>query len=430
MQHTHSNGESHEHQARLFNSIVVHLEEQNKEIMTKLKVLQTNSGMIDCEEHLPDNHGSLKHQQNPIESCQSMQHQLQRLKGLVDNIFGENLEHKQRNLESTSNQLTEAFQGPNISEINTPKLNHNEVTLNNMNLPHLLPHELIESTPLCNRNPRNPNLDENGKKNKLLSRSTIHHEFSPILLKDKQNKKFRHLELDTLQESNASRSLVRNRPTTNYESLISPESIAVDDILGENSDHLTPHDDHASNAIDIFPFSRMSLHELTSLLVKTGKIVPSFDNEHVSGNETFNANNVTRLLDARPTSDGVANNQETKVEIMEELESLMLRLENVFEAYHHSSNQTSSTQSMDHMKKISSVHLQQIQKEQDPMVIGQIVSEIVDQIHSFNYQCLGNVQTQSQTSSSPSITRSDGDGLSSPEPPVRSHSNSTEKGTT
>ena len=74
--------------------------------------------------------------------------------------------------------------------------------------------------------------------------------------------------------------------------------------------------------------------------------------------------------------------------------------------------------------KVTRGNLQKIQKEQDPMIIGQIVSEIVDQIHSFNYQCLGNVQTQSQTSSSPSITRSEGDGLSSPEPPVLSHSKS------
>ena len=95
--------------------------------------------------------------------------------------------------------------------------------------------------------------------------------------------------------------------------------------------------------------------------------------------------------------------------------------ENVFEAY-HSTNKGSSTKDVNQLKRISSVHLQQLQKEQDPMIIGQIVSEIVDQIHSFNYRCLGNTKTQSQPSSSPSIARSEGDGLSSPEPPVLSHS--------
>ena len=95
----------------------------------------------------------------------------------------------------------------------------------------------------------------------------------------------------------------------------------------------------------------------------------------------------------------------------------MLRLEDVFEAY-HSSHSSKESQNLDKLKRINSVHLQQLQKEQDPMIIGQIVSEIVDQIHSFNYRCLGtSVKTQSH-SSSPSIARSEGDGLSSPEPPV------------
>ena len=97
----------------------------------------------------------------------------------------------------------------------------------------------------------------------------------------------------------------------------------------------------------------------------------------------------------------------------------MLRLENVFEAYHCGE---ASDNEIDKIKRINSVHLHQLQKEQDPMIISQIVSEIVDQIHSFNYHCLGATRTQSHPSSSPSIARSEGDGLSSPEPPVLSTS--------
>ena len=97
----------------------------------------------------------------------------------------------------------------------------------------------------------------------------------------------------------------------------------------------------------------------------------------------------------------------------------MLRLESVFDAYHYGE---ASDAEIDKIKRINSVNLQQLQKEQDPMIIGQIVSEIVDQIHSFNYHCLGAARTQSHASSSPSITRSEGDGLSSPEPPVLSTS--------
>ena len=85
--------ESSESQANVFNSIVVHLEEQNIEIMKKLKEIQeSNAESITHNEETGEDKESLAmDQQHPLESCQSMQHQLQRLKGLVDNIFGENV---------------------------------------------------------------------------------------------------------------------------------------------------------------------------------------------------------------------------------------------------------------------------------------------------------------------------------------------------
>merc|ERR1712020_144924 len=116
--------------------------------------------------------------------------------------------------------------------------------------------------------------------------------------------------------------------------------------------------------------------------------------------------NVSKVLDPKYiqgiNNDNAGNQEGTKTEILEELESLMLRLEDVFDAYHFSETKD-TTETKDKMKRMNSVHLQQIQKEQDPLMIGQIVSEIVDQIHSFNYACIGNVNINSQQSSSPSI---------------------------
>jgi len=303
----------------------------------------------------------------------------------------------------------------------------------------LLPNQRIESTPLCNYK-TNPHLNklqdnENGGKNKLLSRSTIHNEFSPIIPKGMQWKKGKKLELGIVNESSvAKNSIYSNKFVDKSNSIIAPESLAVDNLLndhgncglrGESSQATYPEMSQYEkvNSSDSLPFSRLSLNELTSLLVKTGKIVPNFDSEHLPGQEISPPYNVTRLLDPKlnlTNGNVTGTNGGIKTEIMEELDSLMLRLENVFEAYHSSKNSSENSGNFDKLKRINSVHLQQLQKEQDPMIIGQIVSEIVDQIHSFNYRCLGApVKTQSH-SSSPSIARSEGDGLSSPEPPVLS----------
>ena len=443
--------ESHEQQAKLFNSIVVHLEEQNYQIMKKLQSLQGNhSSVITTDQGRTSNENNfLVSQQQPLESCQSMHTQLQRLKGLVDNIFGDNSSSPTENLVEKqplpvsmipNTHYEDACSRIEVSSIDGTQ-NKNEATIDNIQTSVVLPKDRVESTPLCHQGKRNNNFNENGQRSTFLSRSAIHHEFSPILLNDVQGKRGRRLELEPVQESSISRHPIYADKTISQctSPFIAPESFAVDKILnGDNENainlQLCDETDMRSSGTnhqinnetdDTFPFSRLSLHELTSLLVKTGKIIPTLNLDHSSGNEISNPYNVTRILDPKQ-SRGTINSSNagvegTKMEIMDELESLMLRLENVFEAY-HSTNKGSSTKDVNQLKRISSVHLQQLQKEQDPMIIGQIVSEIVDQIHSFNYRCLGNTKTQSQPSSSPSIARSEGDGLSSPEPPVLSHS--------
>ena len=439
--------ESHEQQAKLFNSIVVHLEEQNYQIMKKLQSLQGNHSSVNTTNpgRTFNENNLLMSQQQPLESCQSMHTQLQRLKGLVDNIFGDKSSSPTENV-VTKQGLSDsiiphkqyedtcgAIESRSID--GTP--NQNEATSDNIKIRAILPIGRVESTPLCDRGNRNNKFDDNGQTSNFLSRSAIHHEFSPILLNDVHGKRGRRLELETVQETSISRHPIYEDKTTSKctPSLIAPESFAVDKILNGDNENATKF--QLCNETDLrlsgtnyqtnneTDFSRMSLHELTSLLVKTGKIVPSFDLDHSSGNEISNPYNVTRILDPKQSrgtmNSSITGGEGTKMEIMEELESLMLRLENVFEAY-HSTDKGSATKDVDQLKRISSVHLQQLQKEQDPMIIGQIVSEIVDQIHSFNYRCLGNTKTQSQPSSSPSISRSEGDGLSSPEPPILSHS--------
>ena len=451
----------HEQQAKLFNSIVIHLEEQNHQIMKKLQMLQSQQTGVGNNEHqghlssLQDNASSSSfiHQQHPLDSCENMQHQLQRLKSLVDNIFGANLlsEDGGRELANATISQNPKINNPvkvdaiSIEDIDGKKKRESDSTINSSKTGNFLPNQRIESTPLCNYK-NNPHLnkllnDENGGSNKLLSRSTIHNEFSPIIPKGMQWKRGKKLELGTVDESSSAvkNSIYSNKFVDRTNSIIAPESIAVDNLLddhgnsglrGETIQTTYPEMSQYENvnSADSFPFSRLSLNELTSLLVKTGKIVPNGDSEHVSGQEISPPYNVTRLLDPKLNSTNgnvTGMSGGAKTEIMEELDSLMLRLEDVFEAY-HSSHSSKESQNLDKLKRINSVHLQQLQKEQDPMIIGQIVSEIVDQIHSFNYRCLGtSVKTQSH-SSSPSIARSEGDGLSSPEPPVLSLSARTQ----
>ena len=432
--------ESEHEQAKLFNSIVIHLEEQNNQIMKKLQTLQNQQGNVSNDQNgtqgysLNDNRSF--NNQHPLDSCQNMQHQLDRLKGLVDNIFGstglsKNSEHEYAQV------LRQEDPAINESGIN-PKHHGHELGLNNTKrgVP-ILPNQLIESTPLCNfhkSNKQNTLLGENDLgSNKLLSRSTIHNEFSPIIPKGRQCNIRKRLELGAINESSiTSDSIYSNKFVNKTNSIISPESEAVDNLLHDynTKSHIGKLSQTTRNetnpyenidSLDSFPFSRMSLNELTSLLVKTGKIIPNGDSEYFPGQEISPPYNVTRLLEPKmdPTPANIQGQGEMKTEMMEELDSLMLRLENVFEAYHCGE---ASDKEIDKIKRINSVHLQQLQKEQDPMIISQIVSEIVDQIHSFNYHCLGATRTQSHPSSSPSIARSEGDGLSSPEPPVLSTS--------
>ena len=418
--------ESSEHQAKLFNSIVVHLEEQNIEIMKKLKQIQeSNAESITHNAETGEDKESLAmDQQHPLESCQSMQHQLQRLKGLVDNIFGENIGQEKPKgdlLIKSLNQPNSISQNshPSHDLCHTPPHNHNNNPLNKINDSIQFVKEQIQSTPVCPTNPGRIGINGNIKTKSLHhGLSNIQNEFSPIVMGRKETNSARLWELETLWESSASRSVARHNNISTYSNLISPESLAVDDILSDH--HSASPRETGSNTIDTFPFSRMSLHELTSLLVKTGKIPTSFDHEYPSGYEGSSPYNVSKVLDPKYMQGIDNDNQEgTKTEILEELESLMLRLEDVFDAYHFSEAKD-TTETKDKMTRMNSVHLQQIQKEQDPLIIGQIVSEIVDQIHSFNYECIGNVKMNSQQSSSPSIARSDGDGLSSPEPPMMS----------
>ena len=435
-------GAEHEQQAKLFNSIVIHLEEQNHQIMKKLQLLQSQqiNTAIEQEKSLQGIQ-SFVHQQPPLDSCQNMQHQLQRLKGLVDNIFGANV-----SMQSQAQECVKISSHENPDTCDSKKLNSvsvaeggkerqsHDLTVNSSKRETSIhPNLLVESTPLCNYQ-RSAHLnklreDNNCASQKLLSRSTIHNEFSPIIPNGRQYDRRKKLELDAVNESTSRvETTYPNKYINRTNSIIAPESIAVENLLNEHKkiSHLgevsqnIPHETSQYeniNSTENFPFSRMSLNELTSLLVKTGKIVPNGDSEYFPGQEISPPYSVTRLLD--PKSDASTGNASVsggmKTEIMEELESLMLRLENVFDAYHSGEG---SEQDIDKIKRINSVHLQQLQKEQDPMIVGQIVSEIVDQIHSFNYRCLGAARTQSQPSSSPSIARSEGDGLSSPEPPV------------
>ena len=180
----HHGGAEHEQQAKLFNSIVIHLEEQNHQIMKKLQTLQSQQTMVGNNDHqvnpssIHENPSSFIHQQHPLDSCQNMQHQLQRLKGLVDNIFGANVlsEDLRKECTNASNSQDQKTDDPGridvVSVDDTGRKKHDSnSTLNNSKTGlTLLPNQRIESTPLCNYK-TNPHLNklrdnENGGNNK------------------------------------------------------------------------------------------------------------------------------------------------------------------------------------------------------------------------------------------------------------------------
>ena len=147
------------------------------------------------------------------------------------------------------------------------------------------------------------------------------------------------------------------------------DSIIVDTLLDQHSDGDNDEDP-----------SELSLQDLTSLLVKTG-----FKFE--------DTNEVSNRLLVTSGEDEASAMQADEENLAEEIESLMLRLESVFKSYHD--------------KTVVSVHQKQTQKEfGNSGELQHVVAEISDQVHAFN----------AALHRLPSV-RSEGDGLSSPEPP-------------
>ena len=226
-----------------FNSIVLHMEKHNQEILENLKRFEDRI-------------------EPPLDNCVSMQLQLNRLKSLMETIFSAN------------------YQGTTQSQL----MNNNGTSggSSSLNEP-----SLIESTPVLRHN----------KKSELYLPLTRN--FSPIMMRNNvlvsSSSKIGIKTNGTIRHSMRSKEVMTNtNPAT-----------VVDDI------------DAASGLPSL---TDLSVRDLSSLLIKTGKPsdAPSWD---------LGVANITEKL-------AVAAEVEKEVDSMEEIESVMLRLESVFQSFH------------------------------------------------------------------------------------------------
>jgi len=338
-------------QAKLFNSIVLHLEEQNHQMMSKLQ-------------------GT-----NEERSCAVMQQHLEKLRSLIDKVF------------------TETDQPLPVEQPWTT-----------LNMPSLiestpLPHQTMQQMTQSKTNNRQPL-----KQQKILSRINLDKHFSPVVFKTPAAPK-----TVTSQgiKTVTSQGINETMEMEDQDDLFKSDSILVDTLLngggGSCDDVIDDEDDDVTSDDQVdggeSNAGGLSLRDLTSLLVKTGfqfKFDESCSNEvtevlnDLGVSSSSSADLVSGDLDA-------ADLGRSEDDLADEIESLMLRLESVFKSYHD--------------KTIVSVHQKQTQKEFDDVIGGtgelqQIVAEIADQVQAFSLslQRLPSVRSDGDGLSNPDLS--------------------------
>jgi len=261
-------------QARLFNSILVHLEEQNHQMMSKLQ-------------------GT-----NEETNCAVMQQHLDKLKTLVDRVF-------------VAGACQGTGAGPSVGDdVIVVDDQASAITLNGPSL--------VESTPLhaAGNQITRPELPVL-KQQKLLSRIQLNKNFSPVVLKPQQQQQQQQ---EHISASGSFRHPPRRGDEGQLDDLFRSDSIIVDTLLNDNNEESFS----ATEALDGGdPASSLSLQDLTSLLVKTGF---NFQFE--------DTNQVSQMLEPSEGENQGFETGENREDIAEEIETLMLRLETVFKSYH------------------------------------------------------------------------------------------------
>lgn len=261
-------------QQEMFNSIVLHMENHNKQMMQKLKKMESEE-VTSVE----------------VDDCVKLQIQLNKLKSLMDNIFG-----------GPGHVIAQKQQAAIQNSLSDPS------------------HDMIESTPVVKQGRRSgvllPPVDKN---------------LSPIT------------------------AVVHNRSTNSLRRKNSMIGIKTNGTIHYSKYGRDTGLDDTDGSI-LPSLTELSMADLSSLLYKTG------NGDEMK--EMTNQYNVTNYLQVDKTK-----NEDEEMEAMEDLELLMLKLDNVFQAFHD--------------PKKSRLH--HVQNNKD-IQIGTIVGEIGDQIHAFEHQ--------------------------------------------
>lgn len=339
------------------NSILMHMERENAAVLERLTHLQSSKPTTPKSPRQKVDNTNLLSQ--PIDSCVAMQAQLDRLKRLMDGIFG-----GERHLVTATNETDKPNYGVNANgtPLRTKKQIMEERHSILLELQNSLAHpSLIESTPVVTMNNRN-HLKNNSNvfcvpgsahqlHKKKLSRLALDNNFSPIVFQvPKTPNNIKIGEPKPVPPPVFDESLA-------VESMLNGESESVVD--GSKTKFLLEDGPNTPN------LSKVTLGDLTSLLAKTGHHQTLTDQEL----------NITQQLAENDISNA-AEGVDEEGDIMEELEHLMLRLEDVFATFRDPSLIKKSMPIMTSSGNLVSA------TETDPAIIGQIVAEISDQIHA------------------------------------------------
>ena len=312
-----------------FNAIMQHLEMNSAQMIDRLKMLEK----LQQKPELADPSGITNISLNqPLRNCQSIQNQLDKLKELMESVFTLANEHRQPNAANTAGQADDR-RNNQITKIRNSVV----LEMNSFNEPTFM----IESTPVVsgqNNNNNNNNNNKTGLKNKKMSRLAMDNNFSPIVF---------HIPRTPPP-----------KPKFDSEPKVPPivhdVSAAVDSMLViDSGDDDVDSDTHKSFG-DQVTLSNVSLADLTSLLAKTG----------FHGQTKLDLN-VTEALSGYGFDHQGASR--TGADMMDDLEGLLQKLEDVFQSFRDASLPKRSTFAFNN----------------DAVIIGQIVSEIGDQLDAF-----------------------------------------------
>ena len=308
-----------------FNAIMQHLEMNNAQMIDKLKMLEKMQQKPDFADPSGVTNISLN---QPLRNCQSIQNQLDKLKDLMESVFSMATDNR------PSNAANSAGQGNDRRNNQITKIRNSVVLeMNSLNDPSFV----IESTPVVGGTNNNLNNNKTGLKNKKMSRLAMDNNFSPIVF---------HIPRTPPPKPKFD-SESKNPP------IIHDVSAAVDNILGADSGDDDQDDEGLKSFDDHVTLSNVSLADLTSLLAKTG----------FHGQTKLDLNVTEALM-------GLGLDQTSSrpgADIMDDLEGLLQKLEDVFQSFHDASLAKKSTLAFNN----------------DAVIIGQIVSEIGDQLDAF-----------------------------------------------